>query len=310
MGFFVLIISLYLGRVDEVLFAFLATPAPPSLKEQRSDIFTNVKVYTKQSLQYEMEENKSSTGSGKLLLLSVAGHVFDVSAGAKFYGEGGGYSFFVGGDYTRAFATGNFSREGRFFLYLCASVYSCAYKLLYFIHQLMLHALNTYLLSTQQTSMSGLVDNIDGFNDEQCHAIKEWLDFYNSHSKYKFVGVMEGLYFDTHGRETQYYKDFTKCAEFQPHEALWKFQPCNKRWTKDEGSTVSCPGVDTVPMQLVPNGIDVIDGLVCVCAEKDEKTGQVIDHGYKLIDVDACYPYMNKDGQMIRQASCQNEDNS
>ena len=121
---------------------------------------------------------------------------------------------------------------------------------------------------------------------------------------------MEGLYFDSDGRETKYFTDFSECAEIKVHEALWKFQPCNKRWTKTEGSTVSCPIGNAVPMNLVPTGINVVDGLVCVCVEKDENTGELLDYGYKLISVDECYPYMNKKGQIIRQKSCDDGANS
>lgn len=43
---------------------------------------------------------------GKPLLLSVFGRVYDVSAGAKFYGEEGSYHMFAGKDVTRALSTG------------------------------------------------------------------------------------------------------------------------------------------------------------------------------------------------------------
>ena len=122
---------------------------------------------------------------------------------------------------------------------------------------------------------------------------------------------MEGLYFHSDGKETQYFKNFKECAEIKVNEALWKFQPCNKRWTKTEGSTVSCPkGSNTIPMNLVPTGADVVDGLICVCVEKNEITGELLDHCYKLIGVDQCYPYVNKKGQIIRQNSCADEANS
>lgn len=43
---------------------------------------------------------------GKPLLLSIFGRVYDVTAGAKFYGEGGNYNMFAGRDVTRALSTG------------------------------------------------------------------------------------------------------------------------------------------------------------------------------------------------------------
>ncbi len=45
------------------------------------------------------------------LLLSIVGHVFDVSAGAQFYGPGKPYGSFARRDATRAFATGDFELD-------------------------------------------------------------------------------------------------------------------------------------------------------------------------------------------------------
>ena len=110
-GSIILIAALYLGRIDELILKFFNTAnSSPSQLLQSQNNSTNTKVYTQQSMQQEM--NDRSTEDDKYLLLSLAGHVFDVSAGSKHYGEGGGYSFFVGGDYTRAYATGDFSSEG------------------------------------------------------------------------------------------------------------------------------------------------------------------------------------------------------
>ena len=49
---------------------------------------------------------------GRPLWLSICGQVFDVTAGARHYGSGGGYSFFTGRDGTRAFVTGEFNEAG------------------------------------------------------------------------------------------------------------------------------------------------------------------------------------------------------
>lgn len=45
------------------------------------------------------------------MYLAILGQVFDVSKGKNFYGGGGGYSFFVGRDASRAFVTGDFQRD-------------------------------------------------------------------------------------------------------------------------------------------------------------------------------------------------------
>ena len=49
---------------------------------------------------------------GSPVWLAFLGEVFDVTAGARHYGPGGGYHFFAGRDATRAFSTGDFTEEG------------------------------------------------------------------------------------------------------------------------------------------------------------------------------------------------------
>jgi len=50
-------------------------------------------------------------GMADELYLSIVGHVFNVTAGRRFYGGNTGYAFFAGRDATRAFATGNFEDQ-------------------------------------------------------------------------------------------------------------------------------------------------------------------------------------------------------
>jgi hypothetical protein len=54
---------------------------------------------------YSLEDLKTMP----VLHLSICGHVFDVSAGERFYGADGGYKFFGRKDATKAFATGDFT---------------------------------------------------------------------------------------------------------------------------------------------------------------------------------------------------------
>ena len=49
---------------------------------------------------------------GSPVWLAFLGEVFDVTAGARHYGPGGGYHFFAGRDATRAFSTGDFTETG------------------------------------------------------------------------------------------------------------------------------------------------------------------------------------------------------
>lgn len=51
-------------------------------------------------------------GRAHLIYLAIMGDVFDVSAGAQYYGPGGAYSIFAGRDGTRAFLTGCFDDQG------------------------------------------------------------------------------------------------------------------------------------------------------------------------------------------------------
>lgn len=53
----------------------------------------------------------ASQGEAPRLLLSIVGHVFDVSVGRSVYGQGGSYGFFAGTDATRSFATGDFEND-------------------------------------------------------------------------------------------------------------------------------------------------------------------------------------------------------
>ena len=46
------------------------------------------------------------------IYLSIFGDVFDVSSGAQYYGEDGGYGFFAGRDCSKAFVTGDFDAAG------------------------------------------------------------------------------------------------------------------------------------------------------------------------------------------------------
>ena len=54
----------------------------------------------------------TGVGDAPQLLLCILGSVFDVTKGRKYYGNGGGYSFFAGRDATRAYVTGDFTEKG------------------------------------------------------------------------------------------------------------------------------------------------------------------------------------------------------
>ena len=63
---------------------------------------------------FSKEDLTSFTGEGDSpIYLAIVGHVFDVTKGKQYYGvDAGGYSGFAGKDGSRAFVSGNFTKEG------------------------------------------------------------------------------------------------------------------------------------------------------------------------------------------------------
>ncbi|KAJ3384735.1 hypothetical protein HDU84_002674 [Entophlyctis sp. JEL0112] len=72
--------------------------------------FCDVIVLQPQPRVFTTAELKEFDGSdpSKPIYVAISGKVYDVSAGQKHYGKGGGYSFFAGVDATRAYITGCF----------------------------------------------------------------------------------------------------------------------------------------------------------------------------------------------------------
>jgi predicted heme/steroid binding protein len=94
-------------------------------------------------------EELASYNVEDVLYLSIKGRVYDVSAGAKFYGPGGPYHPFVGTDASRAFATAcrDFDDKG-----------NC------------------------------LTSNLDNLTPKQLRELEKWVELYELHDKYHFVG--------------------------------------------------------------------------------------------------------------------------
>jgi len=106
----------------------------------------------------------------KPLLLAVVGEVYDVGPGEQFYApskdgekEGGGYQFYAGCDCSKGF-----SSEG----------------------SEMDHGL---------TPCRKLLSKIVDMKPESVKDILDWRDFYRKHEKYRFVGFLQGRYFDARG---------------------------------------------------------------------------------------------------------------
>jgi len=79
---------------------FLMDQCPPPKLEGDFDDVPNILITT---------EELSKHNTSDSLWLSILGEVFDVTAGASYYGEGGGYAGFVGRDGSRAFVLGGFT---------------------------------------------------------------------------------------------------------------------------------------------------------------------------------------------------------
>lgn len=100
---------------------------------------------------------------GKPILLSLFGRVYDVSAGAKFYGEGGKYHMFAGHDVTYALSTGCKTPE-------CVDVRRSAQE-------------------TEQEEPPKHV--LEDLTEKQLKEGKRWLSFFHLHDKYRLVGRLE-----------------------------------------------------------------------------------------------------------------------
>lgn len=88
---------------------------------------------------------------GAPLYLSIKGRVYDVSAGKNFYGEGKEYHEWVGKDASRSFGTG--CRGG-----------------------------------VDKSGMDCLSESLDGLSESELKEVDRWLELYELHDKYTFVG--------------------------------------------------------------------------------------------------------------------------
>ncbi len=95
----------------------------------------------------EYDGRKSTDGTTVPLYLAIKGRIYDVSAGAEYYGPGRSYHHFVGRDASRAFATGCCKGE-------------C-------------------LISSLKGLAPALIKEVD-----------RWVELYEYHDKYKFVGLL------------------------------------------------------------------------------------------------------------------------
>ncbi|XP_077996339.1 neuferricin-like [Glandiceps talaboti] len=113
-GALAIIDGIYLAKNPEVFEECKSMAGKFFHKVKRLVGNAHVSLVGKPSKVFTVEELKDYTGGpgSKGLYLAVLGNVFDVSAGERHYGPGGGYDFFTGKDGTRGYVTGDFSEKG------------------------------------------------------------------------------------------------------------------------------------------------------------------------------------------------------
>ncbi|KPJ06246.1 Neuferricin [Papilio machaon] len=125
---------------------------------------------------------------------------------------------------------------------------------------------------------SSMKDHVLDLSCNDLSTLLNWRKTYRK--KYKFVGFLNGRYYDEHGTETNYFKQFkSKLKECetekinQEKENL-KYPPCNIAWNEEEGSHVWCTKTSGgiarnwvgVPRQLFTPGEEKPR---CVCVNYD-----------------------------------------
>lgn len=131
-----------------------------------------------------------------VLLLALLGKVYDVTKGAKHYGPGGSYQFFVGRDASRAFITGEFSKD-----------------------------LNDNLDGLDDSQIAGLFEWLDFY--EKTYTFLGYLNgrFYDKHGQktayYKELEVKKG-------RQAKAQKENKAFTD--------RFPSCNTEWTQAQGT--------------------------------------------------------------------------
>jgi predicted heme/steroid binding protein len=199
---------------------------------------TTMRIFTVEDLSKYSGAGKTHDGDDDLsntpIYLAIVGHVFDVTAGRAYYGDGGGYSFFSGTDGARAFVSGNFSEDG-----VVDTVDDFDYEQILGVE----HWLKFY-----QTENEG--------------------------QKYFQVGLLVGRYFDREGQPTKaMHMYWDRVKEAKAYEEKKKQETnvwpnCDSRWEQGKGTTYSCLH-DKVPRKLTPL-IKYDKTIRCACFKKDD----------------------------------------
>ncbi|RUS88361.1 hypothetical protein EGW08_003873 [Elysia chlorotica] len=97
---------------------------------------------------------------------------------------------------------------------------------------------------TGEFNEKGLVDDISNLSNQEILGLEEWKSFYEK--DYKFVGLVEGSFYDKDGGTLDMMKIFNKKLESAKLEKNLidndkeKFPPCNSEWSQNKGGRVWC----------------------------------------------------------------------
>jgi len=145
-----IIVDKEIDPLQEVVDQMMMNVSLTATDDDESNLMYNLPYYTREEL-YE-----NGNGGNELILLSFFGRVYDVTSGAKHYGQGSKYEKFAGRDVTRALSTG------------------C-------------------LLETCIGSKDSSNNSNESFelNDKNVKEGKKWISFFELHDSYSHVGYLK-----------------------------------------------------------------------------------------------------------------------
>lgn len=160
------------------------------------------------------------------MYLAILGKVYDVIEGAKHYGPGSSYSFFVG-------------------KLICYVIY--IFILLFPMKFLIFKgrdASKAFISGDFEGKEGVEMDDVLTLTPRDILGLVQWSEFYAT--RYRFVGHLVGRFYDSNGNPTQYLNDVHKqvdvAKEMRQEDARLneKFPQCNIEWTADAGTRVWC----------------------------------------------------------------------
>ncbi|GFO29159.1 neuferricin-like [Plakobranchus ocellatus] len=97
---------------------------------------------------------------------------------------------------------------------------------------------------TGEFTAEGLVDDISNLSNQEILGLENWKSFYAK--DYKYIGKVEGAFYDKEGRELDMMRLYKKKLEAAMLEKdliendRQLFPPCNSEWSQDSGGRVWC----------------------------------------------------------------------